>query len=181
MSAPVAPLRAAAATSASRPRVPVRSVVAPAVVSRAKTQQSLLRPASIQPLLLPTTTTTPIRHARRIVRPSLSSAAAAAASSSGAISSSDEHAFGPGTGRLPRGELPGFAQIVREAKVDLRAAFASFLSRNDDPAVGGDNDGGRGNSSAADGGDDAALQKPAAEGKKKTAMGNSKFFPMVML
>lgn len=77
---------------------------------------------------------------------------------------SGEHVFGPGTGRLPREELAGPIEILRQASVDLRAAAGSaieaFRRRND----------------VVDGGDEEA--KAA---KKGSAMGNSKFLPMVML
>ena len=84
-------------------------------------------------------------------------------SSSSSTASSGEHVFGPGTGRLPREELAGPVEILRQASVDLRAAGSSaieaFRRRNDV-------DDGREKSEAA---------------KKGSAMGNSKFLPMVML
>ena len=78
---------------------------------------------------------------------------------------SGEHVFGPGTGRLPREELAGPIEILRQASVDLKAAGSSAIEafrRRNDVAVDGD----EGKSEAA---------------KKGSAMGNSKFLPMVML
>jgi len=83
-----------------------------------------------------------------------------------------EHVFGPGTGRLPREELAGPIEILRQASIDLKAAGSSaleaFKRRNDVVVfVDGDDD------------DDGAAKSSAAQ--KGSAMGNSKFLPMVML
>lgn len=85
---------------------------------------------------------------------------------------SGEHAFGPGTGRLPRNELAGPVEILRQASVDLKAAgtaaIEAFRRRNDvDAAAVGDGDGGD--------------ESKAAAAKKGSAIGNSKFLPMVLL
>ena len=83
---------------------------------------------------------------------------------------SGEHAFGPGTGRLPRDELAGPVEILRQASVDLRAAgsaaIQAFRRRND-----------VGTGAAAVNGDGSK----AAAAKKGSVMGNSKFLPMVLL
>ena len=82
---------------------------------------------------------------------------------------SGEHAFGPGTGRLPREELAGPIEILKQASVDLRAAgssaFEAFRRRNDAAVVDG-------------GGEE---ENNSAAAKKGSAMGNSKFLPMVLL
>ena len=81
-------------------------------------------------------------------------------------SSGGEHVFGPGTGRLPREELAGPIEILRQASVDLRAtagsAIEAFRRRNDVVVDEGD-------------------EEMKALAKKGSAMGNSKFLPMVML
>ena len=86
---------------------------------------------------------------------------------------SGEQAFGPGTGRLPREELAGPIEILRQASVDLRAAgsaaIEAFRRRNDDVVDGGA------------GGGEGEEEKNAAAAKKGSAMGNSKFLPMVLL
>lgn len=82
---------------------------------------------------------------------------------------SGEHAFGPGTGRLPREELAGPIEILKQASVDLRAAGSSAIEafrRRNDAVVDG-------------GGEEAEKNSEAA--KKGSAMGNSKFLPMVLL
>lgn len=82
---------------------------------------------------------------------------------------SGEHAFGPGTGRLPREELAGPIEILKQASVDLRAAGSSaieaFRRRNDVVVVGGRDE----------------EEKNSEAAKKGSAMGNSKFLPMVLL
>lgn len=89
-------------------------------------------------------------------------------SSSSSSTGSGEHAFGPGTGRLPREELAGPIEILRQASVDLRAAGSSaieaFKRRNDVVVDGAGEE-----------------EKNSEAAKKGSAMGNSKFLPMVLL
>ena len=104
------------------------------------------------------------RHRMQIGRrtpPLLSSPLLPPSSSTGG----GEQVFGPGTGRLPREELAGPIEILRQASVDLRAAGSSAIEafrRRNDVVVDGD-------------------EAKSEAAKKGSAMGNSKFLPMVML